>query len=873
MGIIRNTLKKLIARKHAPEPSDRGLLRLDFKERYHSFKLLLNANNRALESMAELEQALKGEHPFSMTFVRSRCTAIAVNVFQMIEKLKLLAPMKYEELDTTFKGLKERIDRLLTHEKQITDERLVVPMSSIDKNMTDLVGSKMANLGELKNNLKLNVPDGFAITSSAFQQFIKHNDLRPEINRRFQSANLDDMESLFTLSAEIQYLISTSKIPESIEDAIMDAWWQTERHAGFEITAALRSSATGEDEAGSSFAGMHLSELNISAEHVLDAYKEIVASKYSLPAITYRLKKGFKDEDIVMCVGCLVMIDAVAGGVMYSRNPNNVRDDSIFINSAWGLPKAVVDGRVECDLFVVSRNIPPEIVYEDVRTKDRKFVCNPLEGICRIDLNGDARVQPSITHEQILKLAEFAIEIEDCYAVPQDIEWTIDYDGSINLLQCRPLRQRESERLRIPDVLKDEAQEAVIVREGVLASPGTAYGHVFVVKRDADILSFPEDAVLVTQQALPRWASLLNRASAVITEQGSVAGHLASVAREFGIPALFGVSRATQKLSTGDPVTIDAGGGIVYKGRIESLLSAPAPQANIMEGSPVYKLLRQVSDNILPLTLLDPDSPDFKPSSARTLHDITRFVHEKAVKEMFNFAAENHFSVGISKQLFYKVPMQWWFLNLDDGFTGEIKRKYVYIENITSAPMLAYWEGITAIPWDGPPPLDGKGLMSVIFQSTANTSLVLGRRSKFADRNYFMISRDYCNMNSRFGYHFTTMEALVSERTSENYISFQFKGGAADIQRRSRRVRFVGEALETSGFSVTVKADTLKARIEAREKDYMLKRIKILGHLSLHTRQLDMIMSNPAKVKYYRTKIGNDIKVLLQDNSRSNLEL
>ncbi len=862
MGIIHNTVRKLFTKKQAPTPSEIDALRHDLRKQYHSFRLLLNANNRALEIMAELEQALKGEHPFGMTFVRSRCTAIAVNVFQMIEKLKHLAPNKYGDLSTIFKEIKEHIDQLLTLQTHVADNRLVVPMSAIDKNMSDLVGSKMANLGEVKNNLNLNIPEGFAITTAAYQRFIEHNDLRPEINRRFQTADLEDMESLFTLSAGIQNLISVSQIPQNLENEIMEAWWQTEEKAGFEITAALRSSAMGEDEAGSSFAGMHLSELNVSADYVLDAYKEILASKYSLPAITYRLKKGFKDEDIVMCVGCMVMIDAVAGGVMYTRNPNNVHDDSIFINSAWGLPKAVVDGRVECDLFVVSRDAPPEIVHEDVRTKDKKFVCYPLEGVCRLDLNEEDGAQPSLTHEQIRQLAELAVTIEDHYAVPQDIEWAIDYHGSINILQSRPLRQRESQRLPIPDVLEGQTHEAVIVRKGITASPGAAYGSVFVIRREADILAFPEGGVLVTQQALPRWASLLVRASAVITEQGGVTGHLATVAREFDIPALFGVPRATQKLKTGDPVTIDADSGIVYRGRIESLLSAPAPQANIMDGSPVYELLRQASEFIIPLTLLEPDSPDFKPGNAKTLHDITRFIHEKAVKEMFNFAADEDLSVLSSKQLFYKVPMQWWFLNLDDGFTGDIEGKYVHIDSIASLPMLAYWEGFTAVPWDGPPPMDGKGLMSVFFQSTANTSLVLGRRSGFADRNYFMISRDYCSMNSRLGYHFTTMEALVNERTSENYIGFQFKGGAADIHRRSGRVRLVGEILENCGFTVTVKEDTLKARLEGGEKDYMLKRLKILGYLSLHTRQLDMIMSSPGKVKYYRTKIENDLETL-----------
>jgi pyruvate,water dikinase len=206
--------------------------------------------------------------------------------------------------------------------------------------------------------------------------------------------------------------------------------------------------------------------------------------------------------------------------------------------------------------------------------------------------------------------------------------------------------------------------------------------------------------------------------------------------------------------------------------------------------------------------------------------------------------------------------MQWWLLDLEDGFSHDVTGKYVRLEDITCRPMHALWHGMVAVPWEGPPAMTRGGFASVLFEATANPALATPFRKPYAQRNYFMISRNFMNLQSRFGFHFAAVEALVSERDLENYLSFSFKGGAADMSRRSARVRLVASILEEQGFAVTIVEDNVTARVAGLPETEMEARLRAVGYLLMHTRQLDMAMADPAAVRYYGEKIRRELAEL-----------
>ncbi len=833
---------------------------ISFAQCYKAFRALLTANNAALELMAAMEQTHAAGRPFGMAFVRGNCTALSVNIYKMIRHLQEMSGGRYQDLHSAFNRIAGELESLVRNRPVNPEGEWVLPLDRIDRTMVDQVGEKMANLGEIRNRVGLKTPEGFAITASASQYFMAATGLQDEINRRLKTMDEENLEELYRTSSAIQQMIINTVPPADLEQRILESHHALQDPAGEEILVSLRSSALGEDSGTASFAGQYRTQLNVSPEFIIHTYKEIVAGKYKSQAIIYRNQRGFRHQDIIMCVGCLIMVDAVLSGVCYSRSPLNRRSDWVEINAVTGLASQVVDGIAKTDYFRVSRHSPHPIIHKKIHSLADSIDSCPIPFV-------------SLSDEQAGELARIAIRLEEHFGEPQDIEWSIDRGGEIVLLQSRPLGLSADLPAGLIDRDVEESGDALL-KGGVTASLGVGCGPVCIVRSAVDLLRFPRGAVLVVAHPVPEWATLLNRAAAVISETGQVAAHLATVAREFGVPAIFGLDRATAILSEGEEITIDATACRVYQGRREDILAYGADQApNLMVNSPIHNLLKKVLAMVTPLTLTDPTSLYFTPSSCRTMHDMTRFCHEKAVLEMFSFGSRYGFDDKSAKQLVGDATAyQWWVIDLEDGFDRSFdrKEKFIPITAIVSLPMQAIWEGMTVVPWDGPPPINLSGFGSILFQSTRNRNLEPSLRSTLTNRNYFMVSKNFCNVSVRLGYHFAMIEAHLSEFLTENYVSFTFKGGAADEQRRVTRIALIKDILARYGFRLELKADALSARIEKRPDSYLLDRLKVLGYLLMHTRQIDMVMSDQNMVAHYREKITTDLLRIVPDCEMEN---
>jgi pyruvate, water dikinase len=658
----------------------------------HALKMLLLADSRFMSQLRDTRAALKGESCFTMVYVRSQCTAMCVCVFAMIRHLQEITARPEEGMLKAFTSIQNRIQSVLAPAPPSPIRELTLPVSSLDRNIASSVGIKMSYLGEIKRQFTdFSVPEGFVITAAAYELFLEHNGLRDEINRRLQKLEVLNTADLFRLSSELQLLIIDAPLPEELQESIHQAYRDLEARVGHRgVRVAVRSSAVGDEGSGSPFSWQYRTELNVSEELLFTAYKEVLASKYSLAAMNYRLIRGLKEEDLPMCVDCMVMVDTRSAGIMYTQDPTSDDVGTIFVNAVHGLAKAISDSQFEPDSWLISKE--PELVVKErhIRTKEQRFVSFlSEEGVTLLPTPAAKRDQPSLTDDQAREVGRIGLELERYLGFALSIEWALSKDCRLFVLQCRPLyRTNLDHPPQGPAAPSGEA----LLEGGQMASPGTAKGRVFIVKDNKDMLFFPEGAVLVTAIPHSRWSAVLPRAAAIVVElRGAIFGHLANISREFGIPALFDLPGAMSILTNGTPVTVDASGGRVLRASEPELEDLPKPaRAGFFASTPVHTTLSSMMKEVELITSLAP-RPGSEPMSLR---EISLACRIKGCSQLLKLAS----SAGATRPLAVKHPADWWVLDLEDPGFGRIHNPEHL--DITVHPLLhAMWRGIELARW------------------------------------------------------------------------------------------------------------------------------------------------------------------------------
>ncbi|EPR37376.1 pyruvate phosphate dikinase PEP/pyruvate-binding protein [Desulfovibrio sp. X2] len=860
-------------------------LRAAFRARYHDFKLLLTAHGQFLENMAAVEEALQSATPFGMELVRGLGVAAATGVFRMIRLLAVLVPGRYGELEQRFSAIREQLAPILS--PPLPDDPAsgagaadwVLPLAGLTRRRSGIAGFPAASVGEIAARLPGLVPPGFVITAAGFRAFMAHEGLQAEIDRRIQAAGARRPDELAALSEDLRALIVAAPLPSELASALAEA---CERIAAEQETAAsplrlsLRGEAVVEAAAGAALVGHERTMLNVHPDQAATAFKELAARKFGPLAMAARLVRGLRNRDVSMVVTVQAMTGARAGGVLLTRVPRNGgaaaagdagagegTGEEMLLAAALGLPDAVTEGTSDADTYLLARGAAgaeASILSRSVQHKAGKFVCDPERGLCRmLTTDGEADL-PALADGEIIELARIGREVEGLLGAAVELEWVLDESGRVSLLHCRHLglRARHGPPGGKPRVLPSGCE--TLLQGGATASPGLAGGSVHVVESAEGLVDFPPGGVLVAASADPRLAALLPSCAAVVTQTGAATSRLAGICREWGIPALMGVAGATTQLAQGEEVLVDADEHAVRRARPDACpVEAARPTRSPLLGSPVHEALVWAADLIIPLYLTDAGSADFSPSSCRTLHDIAHFVHETSVEQMFSFCQSHDFAQAKSRRLVCQVPMQFWVVNLDDGYWRDEPGDTVRLSNIASLPMLALWKGMMAVPWGGPPGVNPRGFLSVVFEATTNPELDPVAGSQYSVKNYFMISRNFCSLQSRFGFHFCSVEALVGERAVENYAAFRFEGGAANMERRMRRIHFIAGILKEFGFASEIVEDRLLARAKGLPQPVMEERLAVLGYLITHTRQLDMVMTDMASVKALRARMTADL--------------
>lgn len=453
-----------------------------------------------------------------------------------------------------------------------------------------LVGGKNASLGEMYQSLGhlgVNVPNGFTTTREAYLLLLAQNNLEQRIEALIGDLKVENVTQLQACGKAVRELILNEPLPAELMLEISTAYAQLSSEYGDHQTdVAVRSSATAEDLPDASFAGQQESFLNIRGEQSLLMHvKKCFASLFTDRAISYRHSRGFDHRSVALCIGVQKMVrsDQASSGVMFTLDTQSGSDNIIMINAVFGLGENMVGGRVNPDEFYVFKPTLKQgkaaIIKRQLGSKEMKMIYDDKLKTLNISTTQSERRQFSLTDDEVVTLAHYALAIEEHYAAPMDIEWAKDGgDGNLYIVQARP-ETVHSKRLRSKNAhiiekykVKEDTSKRTRLVGGRAIGEKMGIGIVRVIRNLSEASRFHAGEVLVTDITDPDWEPLMKKAAAVVTNKGGRTCHAAIVAREIGVSAIVGSVNATEALKDGMEVTVccaEGEEGTVYEGRVD----------------------------------------------------------------------------------------------------------------------------------------------------------------------------------------------------------------------------------------------------------------------------------------------------------------
>ncbi|MHB8742608.1 MAG: phosphoenolpyruvate synthase [Sulfuricaulis sp.] len=452
-----------------------------------------------------------------------------------------------------------------------------------------LVGGKNASLGEMFRHLSaegVRVPNGFATTADAYWHYLAHNNLVDIIRERLKNIDSHNLAQLELAGAGIRGLIMNGEMPPDLVEEITAAYAGLAEEYGPDPDIAVRSSATAEDLPTASFAGQQDTYLNIrGVKDLLTTCRRVYASLFNDRAISYRAHQGFGHEHVALSIGVQKMArsDVGSSGVMFTLDTETGFRDVVFITSAYGLGENVVQGAVNPDEFYVFKPAlaagKQPILKRQLGSKAIKMVYSQdmMNGSFtrNVDVPQADRLRFSLTDQDIIELARFAVKIEQHYSkaagrdMPMDIEWAKDgVDGKLYVVQARPETVRSQDSRNEYEVYYLESHGKVMTT-GKSVGRRIASGTARIIQHASDMSQLQPGEVLVTDMTDPDWEPVMKTAAAIVTNRGGRTCHAAIIARELGIPAIVGCGDATEVIRSGEAVTVscaEGDTGRVYQG-------------------------------------------------------------------------------------------------------------------------------------------------------------------------------------------------------------------------------------------------------------------------------------------------------------------